>query len=107
MRLKLNNRARVRRVAYAATVTQAPGSGDVTLLMTLTGALTFNIVDPFCQDGDRLELVAAAGAAERVVTIGGANSVAATFTIPANGGAAIKFVCNAGKYYPSFSPDVA
>ena len=107
MRLRLHNKARVKQLPYAATITRAPGSGDVTYLINLTGALTFNIVDSFCQNGDQLTLVLAAGAAERIVTTGGANGVAGTYTIPANSGASLHFVCFAGKYYPSISPDVA
>ena len=104
MRPKLHNKARVKRLPYAATVTGAPGSGDVTILVALTGNITFNIVDPFCEDGDRLTLMFETDASPRTVTIGGANGAAGTVAVNPNSVGAVNLVCGAGKYYSTVTP---
>lgn len=107
MRNKKHNKARVKSVAYAATITWAPGSNDAVLSVAeLTGALTLNIVDADAELGDRATILLKADVTGRTVTIGGAQGNAGSVVLGSNAAATVVMVYNSvlGKYVATVTP---
>lgn len=107
MRRRVHNKARNRSVAYAATITFTPGSGEVSLQVgQLTGALALNIVDANAEVGDELKVFLQADATPRTVTLGGAQGKAGTVALGANVDAVLILTYNPiiGKYASNIIP---